>query len=404
VSALRFRVFYFLLLSGIAGLLPLLAGRLEAAGVGGLTVGALMALLPAGRLLAAPIWAGVADRYRLGGAVLRVSTGLSAVAGLALCRVESVPALAGCMFLFSAVRAPIGSVLDAFVLQSLEAAGRPATEYGRIRLFGSFGFLVGVYLAAEVGPLGLPPHIVSDVALLGGFAMSFTFPWRGEGGPAPVLPALRALVGQRFFAPLLLAGGLQALGMSVYDTFYSLHVNALGMSPRVVGVSVAVGVGCEMVLMAWGRPLLERLGPARCLLLATLTGVPRWALTATLTDPALLVAAQALHGVGFGAFWLAGVQRIAKGGRPEIAASAQSLWAAGTYGVGALVGAGLAGWARWRFDSAAIFWMLTFVSAGAALSAAWLVRVDDAAAANRGAAPTPGGAAPGSGGATSPGA
>jgi MFS transporter, PPP family, 3-phenylpropionic acid transporter len=378
VATAHFRLFYFLQLASIAGLLPLLGGRLEAAGVSGLTVGALLALLPAGRLVAAPLWAAVADRYRLGGAVLRVSTGLSAVAGLALCRAESVPALAAALFVFSATRAPIGSVLDAFILTGLRNAGRPATEYGRIRLWGSCGFLVGVYIASAVGEWGLPPHIVSDTALLGGFLVSFAFPWRGEGGPAPVLPALRELLREPFFLPLILAGGLQALSMSVYDTFYSLHIQSMGLGARVVGLSVALGVGCEVLLMAWGRPLLDRLGPARCLLLATLTGIPRWALTATLHDPVLLVAVQAFHGIGFGAFWLAGVQRMNRGARPEIAASAQSLWAAGTYGVGALAGAGLAGWARWSLGSAAIFMMLTGVSALASLAAWWLVRVDEA--------------------------
>lgn len=375
------RLFYFLQLASIASLLPLLAGRLEAAGVSGLTVGGLLALLPLGRLLAAPLWAAVADRYRLGGAVLRVSTGLSAVAGLALCRAESVPALAVALFVFSATRAPIGSVLDAFVLDGLRAAGRPATDYGRIRLWGSCGFLAGVYLASEVEALSLPMHIVSDVTLVGGFLLSFAFPWRGEGGPAPVLPALRELVGERFFVPLLLAGGLHALSMSVYDTFYSLHIQSLGLGPRVVGLSVALGVGLEVLLMAAGRPLLERLGPARCLLLATLTGLPRWALTASLTDPVWLVAVQALHGIGFGAFWLAGVQRMSRGARPEIAASAQSLWAAGTYGVGALVGAVVAGWARSELGSTGIFWMLTVVSGLASLAALWLVRVDESDAA-----------------------
>lgn len=363
-------------LASIAGLLPLLGGRLEAAGVDGWTVGALLALLPAGRLLAAPLWAAVADRYRLGGAVLRVSTGLSAAAGIALSRMESVPALAVALFVFSATRAPIGSVLDAFVLDDLRARGRPATEYGRIRLWGSIGFLVGVFLAAELPGLGVPPHLLADVALLAGFGMSFAFPWRGEGGIAPVMPALRELVREPFFAPLILAGGLQALSMSVYDTFYSVHIEALGLPTRVVGLSVALGVGCEVLLMAWGRPLLERLGPARCLLLATLTSVPRWVLMAVLTDPTLLVATQVLHGVGFGAFWLAGVQRMSRGARPEIAASAQSLWAAGTYGVGALVGAGLAGWARAELGSSGIFAMLTVVSVLASLAAGWLLWVD----------------------------
>mgnify|MGYP003342501707 CR=1 FL=1 len=45
-------------------------------------------------------------------------------------------------------------------------------------------------------------------------------------------------------------------------------------------------------------------------------------------------------GLIIAAFWLAGVQRINAAAGPEIGASAQALWAASTYGFGALVGAG----------------------------------------------------------------
>jgi PPP family 3-phenylpropionic acid transporter len=111
--------------------------------------------------------------------------------------------------------------------------------------------------------------------------------------------------------------------------------------------------------------------------------IPRWLIMANSTDATVLVAAQVLHGVGFGAFWLAGVQRMSRGARPAIAASAQSLWAAGTYGIGALVGAGLAGWARAELGSAGIFTMLAVVSVLASFAALWLVIVDG----RRGASP-----------------
>ena len=144
----------------------------------------------------------------------------------------------------------------------------------------------------------------------------------------------------------------------------------------VVGASVALGVGFEVLLMSFGRPFLARVGPARGMLLAALSGLPRWVVTATVADPVVLVATQALHGIGFGFFWLSGVQRMAQAARPEIAASSQSLWAAATYGFGALLGAGLAGLARRELGSEGIFWMLAGVSLLASLSALWLWRVD----------------------------
>ncbi len=370
------RAFYVSQLASMAALMPLLGGRFEAAGFDGLTIGLLMAMFPAGRLFAAPLWALLADRYRVAGLVLRLAATASALAGMVLARAESVTTLAACLFVFSALRAPIGSVLDAFVLQDLVDRGRPREEYGRVRLWGSVGFMGGVIVASYWARWPVPPHLFGDVTLLASAALSFGYPWRGSGGPAPILPALRELAASPFLAPLLLTGALQALTVSVYDTFYSVHVTALGLPPMVVGASIAVGVTCEVGLMALGRPFLERLGPTRGLLLATVSGVPRWVATATVTDPVWLVAVQALHGLGFAAFWLSGVQRLSQAARVEIAASAQSLWAASTYGFGALVGAGLAGFARQHVGSEGIFWMLAAVSSFASVAAVWLWRAD----------------------------
>lgn len=377
VTLLLYPLIYVLQLASIAALLPLLGGKFEAAGLDGFTMGALMATLPAGRLLAAPIWAMVADRYRLAGAVMRVATLASALAGLVLARSESVPALGLSMFVFAAMRAPIGPILDAFVFRELAARGRPATDYGRVRLWGSLGFLGGVVLASLAPGFGWPEHLLSDATLLAGCAVAFLLPWQGEGGPAPILPALRALASERFFVPLLCAGGLQALTMSVYDTFFSVHVHALGLPGTVVGAAVALGVGCEVVLMAFARPLLVRLGLPKMMLMATLCGVPRWCVTAWTSDPTVLVAVQALHGLGFGAFWLAGVQRMSQSAPREISASAQSLWAAATYGLGALAGAGLAGVSRHYLGAPGIFTMLAGISVLASGCALWLVVVDE---------------------------
>ncbi|MBM4369407.1 MAG: MFS transporter [Deltaproteobacteria bacterium] len=366
------RLFYGLMLGSLAALIPLLGGRFEREGLDGVTIGLLMALLPLGRLLSVPLWAWWADRYQAAGLVLRVSCVASAAAGMVVARAESVWALGLAMFLFAAMRAPVGAITDVFVMESLRSRGRPLAEYGRVRLFGSLGFMVGVLLAS----VPFSGHWLSDASLVATAIVAFAFPTRGAGGPAPVWPALVALVRQPWLLPLLLAGCLQAFTLSVYDCFLSVHVAALGMPEWVVGAAFAVGVACEIALMAWARPVLGRLGPAGGLFLAAAVNVPRWALTAWTSDPVVLVGVQVIHGVAFGAFWVSGVQRMAQGAPVQVAASAQSLWSAASYGVGSLAGQALAGEARELGGTAAIFEMLACVSVLATVAAGWLWRVD----------------------------
>jgi predicted MFS family arabinose efflux permease len=284
--------------------------------------------------------------------------------------------LAVAMFAYSALRSPIGSILDAFVVDALRERGEPPESYGRVRLYGSLGFLLGVAGAGWVERAGLPLPAFVDALFVATAIVAFAFPARGEGGPAPVLPALLGLAKQPFLLPLLVTGGLQAMTLSVYDTFLSVHVQAHGLPTLLVGASVGIGVSFETALLAFGRDWLGRMGPARALLFAAASGIPRWILTAIVREPALLVAIQVLHGIGFGAFWVSGVQRMARAAPPHISASAQALWGAATYGVGALIGALLAGQVRERVGTEGIFWMLAVVSVGATASAGWLVWAD----------------------------
>jgi PPP family 3-phenylpropionic acid transporter len=377
VSPTLLRLFYALQLASIAALIPLLGGRFEQAGLSGGTIGFLMAMLPLGRLIATPLWAFVADRYQLAGVILRLACVTSAAAGVVLARAESVLVIAAAMFIFASLRAPIGAILDSFVMNELHRTGQPSSEYGRIRLFGSLGFVVSVVLASWLERFGVPSHWLADLTLVMAAVLAFRFPLAGQGGPAPVLPALRALVQQPFLIPLLLGGAFQALTLSVYDTFLSVHIAALGLPSVVVGACVGIGVAGEMALMAFGRGIFARISPATALLLAAATGVPRWLLTAVATDPAVLVLAQALHAVGFAAFWLAGVQRMAEASPPHITASAQSLWGASTYGLGALVGAILAGAVLGEWGSESIFFLLAGCATLATLCALWMRAVDD---------------------------
>ncbi len=95
------------------------------------------------------------------------------------------------------------------------------------------------------------------------------------------------------------------------DPFSSLHPEVLGLAAQLVGVAAVGGVACGIARMAWGGPVRNRLLPARRVLLGTLTGLPRWPLTAP----------QLLRGLGVRSFCLAGVQRTFRGSRPEMAAS-----------------------------------------------------------------------------------
>ena len=367
------RAFFFVSLGALGGVAPFLAARLETAGLDGRTIGLLVAMLPLGRLLSTPLWGWAADRFKVAGLLLRVGCTL-AVFGIIGVYVAPSPWIAALgLFVFAAGRAPVGPLVDAITLRALSVPGRDPGDYGRIRLWGSIGFFL-VALAASRMPFD---PLLLGLALLGASAaLAFRFEARGSGGPAPIGPALVALAKEPFLVPLLLTGCFQALTQSVYDMFFATHVQVLGLPSSVTGWAITLGVCCEIVVMQFGRRLLARVGAARALALAAVVSIPRWWITAHAHEAWVLVATQALHGVTFGVFWIAGVHLMSERAPRMVAASAQSLFSAASYGVGALLGAVVAGEVRARWGAPAIFDAMAGMACVSTASALWLVWAD----------------------------
>lgn len=365
------RLIFILSLAGLGAFFPFLAAHLEALGFNGLELGALMAMLPLGRLVAAPLWSAAADRYRMAGTLLRAGCSISALGGILILYASAGTTAALGLLLFAGGRAPLGPIIDSITVRAIP----DPRDYGKVRAWGSLGFL-GAALIAGALPEAAARALAATL-LVATAASAWGVPREGEGGPAPIGPALRALSRQPFLVPLLLTGALQALTLSVYDTFFSAHVRALGLPTIITSFAVALGVAGEIGVMRIARPLLTRFGPARLLQVAALASIPRWLLTGWVDSPVALVLVQSLHALSFAAFWIAGVQAMAHHAPKEIASSAQSLFTAASYGLGALVGAILAGIVRQRLGTPEIFYMLSGVSVLAFASAVWLGRQND---------------------------
>src|SRR3546814_9888561 len=93
-----------------------------------------------------------------------------------------------------------------------------------------------------------------------------------------------------------------------------------------IGLLWAEGVIAEVLLFACGAKVVQRLGPARMLLLGALAGVARWTLLAASTDLAVLFAAQALRAFTFGAAHLGAIAFIARAAPAGLSATAPPLY------------------------------------------------------------------------------
>lgn len=313
---------------------PYLALALREAGLRGAPLMVAMAATPLVRLVAGPIWGFLADRFRIAPHLLSLGALLGAV-GAALLAWDVSLALPG-VLLMSLGRTPVDTMLEGITLGAL---GADQLAYGRVRLWGSAGFmlagLVGGALLVEGRFTALQLGAALSVVVLG---LGLCLP-RGEAfQPTPIGPALRALVRHPRVPALLIAAALHFLSHAGATYFLAVHLEAHGAPASWTGVVVGAGVAVEIAVMANARWLLRRFPPERIFVAAIAFGLLRWLLNAALTDPLSVLLIQLSHGITFGAWWLAAVNLLTRWAPPEVRTSAISLLGAAVGGAGNLLG------------------------------------------------------------------
>lgn len=216
--------------------------------------------------------------------------------------------------------------------QALAAARSGLLDYGRMRLWGSLTFIAGSLGAGALLSRGAPDLIIALVAAaLAATAVAST----QLPGSAPRVSAARAsprdalrLIAERHFVLFLGAAGLLQASHAAYYGFSALHWREHGYSETAIAWLWSEGVVAEVLLFLFGAALVARLGPSGLLVLAAAGGMLRWCLTALSTDLAVLIAAQSLHALSFGAAHLGAMHFLSRGVPVTLSATAQGLYAA----------------------------------------------------------------------------
>ncbi len=316
--------------------LPFLPAVLADGGLSPEEVGLVLAAGAAVRLVAGPLGGRLADALGRPPLVLAACAALSALAAAGYLVAAGLGAMLLVHVLLSAAMAPIVPLSDAL---AVAAARRHDFDYGRSRAAGSVAFILGSLAAGQaVAAAGTGAAVwLISAGLLASAGAALLLPRAAEAptgrpGLAGLLGPLR-LPALRWLLPVsALIQGSHAL----YYGFGTLHWQAAGLSPAVIGALWATGVVAEVALFVWGRGVVARLGPVGLCLVAAGAGAFRWGATALTTDPLLLFPLQVLHAASFAAQHLAAMAVLGRAVPANEAATAQTLHAA--LGVGAAMG------------------------------------------------------------------
>lgn len=360
--------FYFFYFAYIGAFAPFFSLYLKAVGISAVEIGVLMSLPQLTRIFAPHLWGWLADRSPSPLHVARIA-GLAGT--LSWVGVFAGPAFAPLFVVLLAMTFFWSAALPLVEATTLSHLGGETARYGRIRVWGSVGFIVAVVAVGyALDRVSIEALLWIVLALMIGM---LGFSWHIPEAAMPAHAAdrlpLRDIIKKPEVIALIAAGALMAAAHGPYYTFFSIHLAGLGYSKAVTGWLWALGVISEIGIFIW-MPHLYRAFTLRQILIASLTlAAVRFLIIGWAADSlALLLFAQTLHAASFGSFHAAAIGMVHRLFPGRYQARGQAIYGSLTFGVGGTLGSAISGYV-WEPLGAA----LTFTLAAAAALAGMLV-------------------------------
>jgi MFS transporter, PPP family, 3-phenylpropionic acid transporter len=364
----RYAVFYFCYYAALGAYTPYIGRWVDALGHSGYVVGAMLGLWYGSRVLGPPAWAHLVGNSHRPGNWFVLGSVLTAACFALFLLTESAIALLIVMAIFGLF---YNAVMPQFEAMTLSALGPRSEQYGRIRLWGSVGFLIVAssygWLLDRLGSTSFP--LISLPLFL--LMVLAAWPHRGDQ-PAHHVEELGD-AGHLWRRPgvrrFLLVALLMQVGFGAFYVFYTLHLQTRGHSGAAIGMLWGLGVAIE-IAMFWQVPqLIARYGAPRLISVCIALTVLRWLLTAILADSlAVMALAQLLHAFGFAVFHACCMRQMTEFFPGRRAAAGQSLLYGFSSGVGGVIGALLSA-AMWDLGGG----RAAFLSSAMVAALAWLI-------------------------------
>ena len=359
--------FYFLYFGALGIILPFFPAYLKSLALSASQVGVLLALPPLFSLLAPPLWSLLADRSGRADVVLSVlSFGACACFSLLLAA-QRFSWLLLVLAAYAAFNSSITPLIDSLTLERLSSS---RGSYARVRLFGSLGFVLSsTIFGMAISKIDRATVIAALCLMAGYFAWSLAIRTASAGvHVGRLLGGFRQLA-DRDLAVFLTGTCLHWIACAPFHGTFSIHLQALGLRPRVVGLASGLGVLAETAFMYSYPRFSNRISAKHLLFVAFVASSLRWIGMAAVDRPAFIILLSLLHAFTFGAFYIASVAYVASRTPPQLRASGQGLFVSITFGVGGLIGYLISGVGYDALGGHRLFAVAALVE----LAAAWLV-------------------------------
>lgn len=362
----RLSGFYFFYFSSLGALAPYWGLYLKSLGFTAAAIGGMMAIIMATKIVSPNIWGWVADHTGKRMAIVRLGGLLSALAFAGVFVSQDYWWLVVVMLVFSFFW---NATLPQFEATTFSHLGEQTHRYSSVRLWGSIGFMVAVWLIGQQldgSKISYLPMILMGLFITI-WASSLIVPEEAAGHLHLTGEPLGVVLKRPEVVGLLVICFLMQLGHGPYYTFYSIYMQDHGYSLSLIGFLWALGVFAEVLIFMRMHKLVPKFGLKRLLLVSLLVAASRWVIVALFpTSMPLMVLAQIFHAASFGLYHAVSIQLIHQYFVGKNQGKGQALYSSVSFGAGGAMGSLYAGYTWEYFGTTTTFMIAAMVSLVAA--------------------------------------
>jgi MFS transporter, PPP family, 3-phenylpropionic acid transporter len=334
--------FYFLYFAAFSALLPFFVLFYQELGFDGTQIGLLTGIPPLITLVASPFWTGVADARQWHKLIMGLGIAVTVLVVFLLQSFTSFLAIFILIILFNIFLSPVPSLADSATMSML---GDERAMYGRIRLGGTIGWgLFAPIAGALVENYGLRIAFWSfSFLMLINFFISQRFVRSSQDAGSSNHSGLRVILTNRRWLNFLFLAFLGGVGASSVNSYLFPYMAELGASESTMGIALTISTLTEMPIFFFGHRLVKKFTSYGLLVLALVMMGIRSLLFGAVSTSSMILLVQAFGGMIFPAMWTAGVSYADENAPAGLKSSAQGLFGAMTFGIGAAVGGFIGG-------------------------------------------------------------
>ncbi|RPJ28922.1 MAG: MFS transporter [Chloroflexi bacterium] len=326
--------FYFLYFAAFSSALPFFVLFYQGLGFNGAQIGLLTGIPPLITLVASPFWTGLADARQWHKLVMGLGILVAVLVVFLLPSFTGFAVVFILIILFNTFLTPVPALADSAIMTML---GEERAMYGRIRLGGTIGWgLFAPIAGALVENYGLKIGFWTFSAImLVNFFVSQKFVHGSQEAGAAKSGGIRVFLTNRRWLSFLFIAFLGGVGAFSAASYLFPYMAELGANESTMGLALTISTLTEVPIFFMGHRLVKKFGSYGLLTLSLVMFGARSLLYAAVSTPAMVLIVQVFGGMIFPAMWTAGVSYADENAPAGLKSSAQGLFGAMSFGVGA---------------------------------------------------------------------